>query len=402
MANVMDYIEWRGDLPFSACPLSEVDNLIFCLLSYVDLDSIVPASPKEGTVTVRQAAMEYFFTHDAEEERPLGLIVPTEILDLFRRMAQAPRYRELELTGYVNEVCEECEMQFSALTVRLPDEQVFVAFRGTDDTIVGWREDFNLSFMDEIPSQRKAIRYLEGLDLTPETRLFVGGHSKGGNLAVWSAVHADEALRRRILRVFSNDGPGFFEELIASEAYSRISDRITCLLPDDSLVGLLLENDGQYDVVKSHKKGLFQHDGLSWEVMGGQFVRSEGLSRRGTHNDTVVRDRIRAMTREEKREFTRLFFGVLESTGAKTLKELSDGKVKAMLAALRTWGEMEKDDKDTALYLVGKLFDIKVLGASPRPAQEKAEDVPTLPPSKPTRPRVRVEWFPRLVLRKRR
>lgn len=402
MANVMDYIEWRGDLSFTACPLSEVDNLIFCLLSYVDLDGIVPATPKEGRVTVRQAAMEFFFDHDPDEARPLGLIVPTAILDLFRRMAWAPRYRDLELTGYVDEVCEEREMQFSALTVRLPDEQVFVAFRGTDDTIVGWREDFNLSYMDEIPSQRKAVRYLDALDLTPESRLYVGGHSKGGNLAVWSVIHADESIRHRVVRVFSNDGPGFSEELIASEAYGSMADRITCLLPDDSLVGLLLENDGQYEVVKSHKKGLFQHDGLSWEVMGGQFVRSEGLSPRGTHNDTVVRDRIRAMTREEKREFTHLFFGVLESTGAKTLKELNDGKIKAVLAALRTWGEMEKETKETALYLVGKLFDIKVLGAATRPSQ--TQEKPDAPSKRESRwksrresaRRVRVEWFPGL------
>ena len=239
------------------------------------------------------------------------------------------------------------------------------------------------------------------MDVTPESRLYLGGHSKGGNLAVWGAIHANEAIRRRIVRVFSNDGPGFSEELIASEAYRGIADRVICLLPDDSLVGLLLENDGQYEVVKSHKKGLFQHDALSWEVMGGGFVRSEGLSPRGTHNDTVVRDRIRAMTREEKREFTHLFFGVLESTGAKTLKELSDGKIKAVLAALRTWGEMEKEAKETALYLVGKLFDIKVLGGSPRPLQDKDSEPekPAPAPAKLPRPRVRVEWFPGLLHR---
>ena len=197
MPNVFDYLEWRGDLTFEETPVNDVDNLIFCLLSYVDLDGIVPTDPAKGHVPLRHAAAEYFFTHG--DDRPLGLIVPTDILTLFRRMAHTRRFRDLELTGYTNAVCEKREMQFSALTVRLPAEQMFVAFRGTDDTLVGWREDFNLSHMEEIPSQRMAAAYLNALDVTPDTALYVGGHSKGGNLAVWGSLHADADIQRRIL-----------------------------------------------------------------------------------------------------------------------------------------------------------------------------------------------------------
>ena len=136
MPNVFDYLEWRGDLTFEEAPVNEVDNLIFCLLSYVDLEGIVPAEPNQGRVTLRYAAAEYFFTHgDTLPDRPLGLIVPADILTLFRRMGHCRRFRDLELTGYINTVCEVREMQFSALTVYLPGEQMFVAFRGTDDTL---------------------------------------------------------------------------------------------------------------------------------------------------------------------------------------------------------------------------------------------------------------------------
>lgn len=354
MPNLMDYLEWRGDLTFRESPPNEVDNLIFSLLSYVDLDGIVPNHHKGGA-TVREAAAEYFFTHPEYAAHPLGLIIPADILTIFRRMAHTRRFRDLVLSGYVNEISEERETQFSAVTVRLPDEGIFVAFRGTDDTIVGWKEDFKLSILDEVPAQTMAAEYLNRLDLTPDAKLYIGGHSKGGNLAVWGAVHAEERVRDRIRTVFSNDGPGFSEGTVTSKAYKALAPRIRVYLPEDSLVGLLLEHDESYTVVKSNRKGLFQHDGLSWEVMGGSFLRAEALSPKGIHNDTVVRERIDSMTRGERREFIRLVFNLLESTGAKTLTDLHHGGTKIALSMVKTYRELPKMDQDTVTYLWEKL-----------------------------------------------
>ncbi len=390
MPNVFDYLEWRGDLTFEETPVNQVDNLIFCLLSYVDLDGIVPAEPQKGRITVRQAAAEYFFTHGDIPERPLGLIVPADILTLFRRMAHTRRFRDLELTGYVNAVSEEREMQFSALTIRLPREQLFVAFRGTDDTIVGWREDFNLSHMEEVPSQRMAADYLNRLDLTPDTTLWVGGHSKGGNLAVWGAVHASETVRRRIACVYSNDGPGFSEGTVTSEAYQALSDRIQVILPEDSLVGLLLEHDERYTVVKSNRKGVYQHDGLSWEVLGASFLRADHLSPKGIQHDTVVRDRINAMTRAERKNFTRLMFTLLESTGAKTLTELHQGGAKTVVTMVKAFRELSEEEQETAAYLWDKLVGTKF----PEPSREKRKDPPKDPKPRKRRGRIRVSFFP--------
>ncbi len=365
MPHVTDYIQWRGDIPFDNDPLNEVDNLIFCLLSYVDLEGAVPAGT-DHYVTLREAAKEYFFTHSPKDERPLGLIVPREIVALFRQMAEAPRFRDLQLCGYVNEICEKKQVQFSALTIRLPHDTWFAAVRGTDDTIVGWREDFNLSWMDEVPAQRMTADYLDKLPLTDTSRLYVGGHSKGGNLAVWGAVHASDAVRNKIVRVFSNDGPGFSEKMLNSEAYHMLSDRIDCLVPQSSLVGLLLSHD-ECDVIRSSQLGIFQHNGLSWEVMGGSFVRAHRLSTRGMRNDSVVRARIDSMSAEERKQFTELFFGILESTGARTLTELNNGSIRNVVAMIRTVSDMDKETKELALYLIGKLFDIRPLTASRKP-----------------------------------
>ncbi|MBO5510100.1 MAG: DUF2974 domain-containing protein [Clostridia bacterium] len=368
MPNLFDYLEWRGDLTLAESPLNEVDNLIFSLLSYVDLEGIIP-NHRSGGITVREAAAEYFFTHPEYASRPLGLIIPADILTLFRRAAHTRRFRDLVLLDYVNEISEERETQFSGITVRLPEEGIFVAFRGTDDTIVGWKEDFKLSILEEVPAQTMAADYLNRLDLTPDTKLYIGGHSKGGNLAVWGAVHAEEQIRERIQTVWSNDGPGFSEGTVTSEAYKSLATRIRILIPEDSLVGLLLEHDENFTVIQSNRKGLFQHDALSWEVLGGAFLRAETLSPKGIHNDTVVRERIDSMTHGERREFIRLVFNLLESTGAKTLTELHRGGPKIALSMMKTYRELSKEDQETVTYLWEKL-------TRHRPTESKTPPLP--------------------------
>lgn len=384
MPGINDYLDWRGDIPATSDNVNEVDNLIFCLLSYVDFDGILPADPRADGITLREAAKEYFFTHSEDTPHPLGLIVPGGIIALFRRLSETPRYRDLWLTGYSNEVCREREMQFAVLSVVFPDHGRFVAFRGTDDTIVGWKEDFKLSYMDEVPAQRKATDYLNRVPIVLGAKLYVGGHSKGGNLAVWGAVHAEREVQDAITRVYSNDGPGFTEAMLRSPAYQRMSDRLTFLLPQSSLIGLLLANDNTYQIVKSRSPGLLQHNGLTWDVMGPAFVRQEKLSGRGVRADTVVRERIDRMSGEEKRALVEAMFEVLESTGAETLTELAEGKWKNALSMLKTFQHFEKDKKDMITYLVGKLCDIRSPQGKEksRPAvKESAAPAGLLPPS---------------------
>ncbi len=369
MPSIQDYLDWRGDVPATADNINEVDNMIFCLLSYVDFERIYERMPHDAEITLREAAKEYFFTYDEDANRPLGLIVPTDILPLFRRLAETPRYCDLRLRGFVNEICPEREMQFSAITFALEDGSLFVAFRGTDDSIIGWKEDFMLSYMDEVPAQAKATAYLNALPAEEDTALFVGGHSKGGNLAVWGATHARPDVQARIRRVYCNDGPGFTGEMLISEAYRGVADRVTFLVPQSSLVGLLLANDGRYQIVKSRNVGVFQHDGLSWEVMGSSFVRGDKLTGRGVRTDTVVRERIDGMSKDEKKALVEMFFEVLMSTGATTLTELVEDSAKNALVMFKTFQSFEKEKKDLAGYLLSKLFDT-------RPPQRKEQDAP--------------------------
>ena len=148
--------------------------------------------------------------------------------------------------------------------------------------------------------------------------------------------------------------------MLESEAYRTLADRIDSLVPQSSLVGMLLSHD-ECDVIRSSQLGIFQHNGLSWEVMGGSFVRAHRLSGRGVRNDSVIRARIDSMTMEERKKITELFFGILESTGARTLTELNAGSIRNVIIMLRTVSDMDRETKEMALYLIGKLFDIRPL-----------------------------------------
>lgn len=360
MATLNDYLDWRGDIPFSALPPCEVDCLIFSIIAYIKLEDIV--SPEHaGGITLSDAVKAFFEKYTAPEERRLGLFIHPEFVDMFERVSVFPRFSDIVLHGYTNEVSEEREMQFAAVTADLPDTDIsVVCFRGTDDNIVGWKEDFGLSFMDEVPSQRKAKEYLAAVAASSESRLYLTGHSKGGHLAVWSAVHSHQKVRDRIVRIYSNDGPGFLPTVIESAEYAELSDRITTLVPQSSLVGLLLDNDRSFQVIKSRKSGILQHNPFLWELMGARFIRMEQLSDEGVKNDTVIRARIADMTPEERRKFTELLFDLISSTGAKTLSELNESKLKSVQAVLKAVSGFDKGTKETAGMLVSKLFDVDI------------------------------------------
>ena len=381
MSGVMDYLKWRGDLDFDHAPFNEVDGLILSMITYVDFAGIVPDESQGGDISLRAATKTYFSknaakgadgTRDTEDMdrnllvMRLGVIVPGEVHKLLLKMATSVRYRDLAMSRHVCAWEEEGEnpMQFAALTFRWQQktDQTIVVFRGTDDTLAGCREDLNLSFMDEVPSQRRATEYLNALyrpRVWPRrkmTELYVCGHSKGGNLAVWSAVHASASVRKRIRQVYNFDGPGFSAALLQSPEYAELNGRITTLVPQSSLVGLLLENDGKYQIVKSTQKGVFQHNGLGWAVEGAAFIRMKALSKEGIKNDTVTRSRIESMTAEERRTLTRLIFEVIESTGARTLSDLSEAKLKHAVTMLKTINEYDKATRALLIELLLKLF----------------------------------------------
>lgn len=294
MANILDYLTWRGDFSFAQAPLNHVDALVLCRLSYIPFDGVVAEGFLDAPVTIAEAADKCLaLVHKKDATRAFRLEDDEQLLNC---LIKSERFRDLPLIGFRNVFDQAHAEQFSAVTIRLPDNALFVAFRGTDGTIAGWREDFNMSFSDTVPAQRDAVAYLAEAASYFPGKLHIGGHSKGGNLAVYSATFCDPETQSRIASVVNHDGPGFNDNVISDARYKRILDRIHTYVPQSSIIGMLLEHEEDFSIVHSTNLGIMQHDVYSWEILRSGFIPVEELTNSSRFIDKTLKEWVRGMT----------------------------------------------------------------------------------------------------------
>ena len=221
MGGIEDYIKWRGDLTFEQSAFNEVDNLVLSQIAYVDFKNIIPAAGSKEKITLRQAAHDFFDLNDEEELQKVTSFI-REAPFFMRIAAESRRFGDIVLSDYADVTDDHEEKQFAAFCAELPDDTYYIAFRGTDDTIIGWKEDFNMGVMMPVPSQLEAVEYVNTVMRWKRGKLRLGGHSKGGNLAIYAAVFAKPSIQRKVVKVYNNDGPGFTKEMIESEAYRKM------------------------------------------------------------------------------------------------------------------------------------------------------------------------------------
>ena len=361
MPNAIDYIDWRGDIPLSVSPFNEVDNLLVCKLVSLDFTDIVPS---EGERSIQEAAQGYFDKFGEEDVRRGVLLAPGAVT-MLKKMLKAPRFRDLRLRDYVYHVDQKAEKQFSAMTVVLPDETRYIAFRGTDDNLVAWKEDFNMGSLDAVPAQTDAASYLMRAAWRFEGRMRVGGHSKGGNLAVYAAMHNPEELQERIIEIYNNDGPGFRESVRGLPEYQRIAPKIRTLVPQYSLVGVLLSHDADFEIVESTETGISAHNGYTWEVLGTSFVRCEDFAFRSRVFNDAVHGWADGLNLQQRQELTDAVFDALAATGAKTLTDLTEQKVRKALTAAR---DLFRDEDQRELFVDSMELLFKEYAASAKRA----------------------------------
>ena len=341
MANILDYLDWRGDLPLSVSPFNEVDNFMLTQVVSLDFTGAVPADGE--CVSIAEAVARYDALCE-EKGCYLGLLAPKETVPMTRMLAETVRFRDLRLSHYVNHVDNANAEQFSAVTFHLPDGSLYLSYRGTDDTLAGWKEDFLMATEEAVPAQRYALTYLEQVARENAFPIRLGGHSKGGNLAVFAAVYASAPVKERILQVFNNDGPGFPARVLDSEEYAAVRDRIVTILPQYSLVGTMLTQEENCTVVKSNDIGPMAHDGFRWEVLGTAFVRCEGLSRSSRAFDEALDDVMASLNVEERRRFVEELFDALGATGAVTLTDLTEKRLAQSLEVAKKLRSPEVSD----------------------------------------------------------
>ena len=333
--TVADYLTWRGDIPFSVDPFNEVDNLVLCIVSYINFrrfPELLTRNPREAVL------LSDICQKLTVEDEQLGLS-QLSYIPVVQQAAQTERFAGTRMFAFEDRSDEEAQMQFAAVTFLLPDKSVFVAFRGTDTSLVGWKEDFNMSYLESVPAQVRAAEYTaEIMRLCRFHKVRIGGHSKGGNLAAWAGLHLPHRDYGRLLAVYNNDGPGFSRSMTERPEYALLRDKLHTFIPESSIVGVLLEHCEDYTVIASTARSIMQHEALSWCTERNRFIHLEERSAMGRRSDDVLRDWIGSMTPQERKDFTDAFFEILSMGGkARTLDDVQEMGLSGAVALVKEY-----------------------------------------------------------------
>ena len=360
MANLSDYVLWRGDLPFEVRPFNAIDALILCQLSYLNFSDIVPAQFTDG-ITLREAARIYGADSTRGTPEEFGVLINPLTADLLKAAGETERFGSILLKGFVNEIDRSADKQFAAITALLPTGCACVVYRGTDDSIIGWKEDCLLSLSAPIPSHTAAVDYLsaaaEAAVVCGTEKLYIAGHSKGGNLALYAAGSAAASIRERIERVFCFDSPGFAFDIEQRSGFQAIIPKTTSFIPQSSVVGVLLSYLPHYTVIESAETNTFwQHDAFSWQIKRDEFVTyQQGRTKESYFAEKTMQEWLSHLNDTDRKEFIETLFAVLFGTGAETLSELTANGLAHSLHILKELHTVDSERR-RELFAVIKAF----------------------------------------------
>lgn len=348
-ASILEYLDEYGDMTFDDRPFGDADSLVLAQLSYLKYDGLVPGN---GAVLLK----------DIQCNDSSGSIFGEHIYgrlnrELFDRLVKSRRYAGLEISHYVNIVDIEVQTQFSAVTFLIPGLEPFVAYRGTDESMIGWKEDFNLTYMTQIPAQRLAVEYLLEASAMTEGRFYIGGHSKGGHLSIYAAMYAPEEVQERIIRIYCLDGPGFMKDMLRLDGYERIRDRIVKYLPQSSLVGMLQQRDDNYTVIKSIGIGLLQHNLYTWRVEKGELVAESNLKETARIRDDAINDWIESLSPESRQKFVDSLYEIISGCEADNMAEFMDKFLENSKQIISSFKDTDADTTEMLKTISRKLID---------------------------------------------
>ena len=353
MNTIFEYLEWRGDLTLDQVPFNDVDAAVLARFAYEPFDCIVdPSFRKKITVEAACHAM----LNIAELDKLV--LSPKDDTRLIQMMASSERYRHMKMSGYINDIDLERQTQFSAVVFELDKEaNYYVAYRGTDITLVGWKEDFNMGFEFPVPGQISALEYFEAARAgLKEGTFIVGGHSKGGNFSVYACAFAESNCQDSILAIYNFDGPGFNEDIMQRLEFKAIENKIRTFVPQFSVVGMILEHMEDYTVVNSNGGGVMQHELLTWEVTKDSFVCLDKISKGSRFIDHTLKDWLSSLSMEEREQFSDTVYKLLTSGEKHSVNQFAENKIGTANALLKTYAGLDDKTKkalrDTFFKLV--------------------------------------------------
>ncbi|MGP1587569.1 MAG: Mbeg1-like protein [Treponemataceae bacterium] len=359
--GLKEYLFWRGDLSFSDSPYNEIDALIFSQLSYIHLGSVVSSCINEKK-TLEQITKDFFADPDFKVKSDNGPLINKETVNLLEIAAKTKRFGNILLSNFVEDIDNEKEKQFSALTAFLDDGTVAVIFRGTHQEIVGYIEDINMAYMETIPSQAQAVGYLEQVAKTTFCKLRLAGHSKGGNMAVYAASFSSAGTKRKIICVHNFDGPGFKKQVISLTNFKKIENRTKNYITNYSIIGTLFYSCGQRFIVESDVQNLlYSHDPFNWLVLGNKFVTVKILSKESAKFEKTMKLWLETMSKTQTEMLAKSIVEILSGSDAENLKELQKTFPKSIVKMLISQKNMTKEEKqnffETFRILRDSVFD---------------------------------------------
>lgn len=338
MPNINNYLEWRGDLKLEADPLNEVDNMILSRFSYMPFNKIeMDEIETMGSIAekLKDFPVDEF---NIPGDKPLA-----------ENIIKSARFKNLKVTDYEENTDLSVEKQFAAITIHLGNGEIYVSFCGTDNSIVGWKEDFNLSFTSNVPAQLEGVEYLKRISAKYNEKIHIGGHSKGGNVAAYSAIFAGKDVQDKIIDITSHDGPGFDNDIIQKEEYKRILNKFTTYIPQSSVIGRLLEHEEKNIIVKSLEKGIMQHDIYSWQINGNHVVTEKQVTKESELVRNIIRTWLEETTPDERKGVIDIMYNLIVATDATTMKEISTAKMRNLAKILKLYNRVDEKDKKMIL-----------------------------------------------------
>ncbi len=355
MKNIINYAIEKNE-PFINGAFNGVDSLILSKLAYLNFDGFASGPSDAATpVSIKEIAdMDhtdalFHNTWDSKNNRRL-----------FFALADSSRFRDMKVIFYVNKTDPETEKQFSAVTFLLDDGSAYIAYRGTDSSFVGWKEDFNMAFISPVPSQEEGVAYLNAVADKISGELKVGGHSKGGNIAVYSSIKCRPSVQERITQIFSHDGPGFRDEVFLSNEYGVIQDRIHKTLPQSSIIGMLLQQQENYSVVKSNRIWLMQHDPFSWLVDGDDFRYIPSITKSALYMNETLHQWVNSFDDQKRELFVNTLFQIIQATNATTFYDLTGDWPQKAVAVLDAIKDIDAETKAFVFQTIRALFILAV------------------------------------------
>ena len=351
--ELFDYLKWRNDVSLRAAPFNEIDNVLLSYLAYADFGELLQEEKRH--VSIETCLKRFCEKHDLANVRESKHFIERAPL-LLEEMVRGARFRGTKVAHFREVFDKEKVQQFAALVFLLPDGTKYISFRGTDSSITGWKEDFLMSITAETEGAKEAVSYLNDVAASVDGDFILGGHSKGGNFAMYAAAFCEDAVKGRIRKVYNNDGPGFREEIVRSAAYRELLPKITNIVPQTSIIGHLLSNEAAHTVVKSAAAGIFQHDVTTWEVTKDKFVRAEP----DAFSDFVEKSLgtwLETMDDEARKSLVETVFSMIEMTEAETFAEFGENLFKNTGRIMKGLGRLPKEKRSELTAALGGLAE---------------------------------------------